>query len=547
MKTSNPNFLPSGYLLHNRYSIQQSLGQGGFGITYLAYDSKLDQEVCIKELFVSGNSTRGTNLTVHSQTTGGFSFSDFVQRFVQEARQLARFQHPNIVRVIDVFQENDTAYTVMEYVRGDNLKQLIQGQGALIESEVLKIIWQLLDAVEEVHFKGMLHRDIKPENIIVTKEGRLVLIDFGSAREFAEGITTTQTAMLTPSYAPIEQYSTRAKRGPYTDIYSVGATMYYLLTGEKPLPATDRVAEELIAPNRQNQKISTHVSNTVMLAMEMKIEQRFQSILEMRESLKTLQGKPNREKEKEPVLTKNLEAVRKVAQVEKSMSRLFIYLLIVVVLLGSLVYLLQDWQGNRIEYGTFSDIQGNRYKTVEIGEQEWMAVNLNVGRFRNGDLIPEAKTDEEWKRAGENQEAAWSYFNNDPLNGEKFGKLYNWYAVNDSRGLSPIGWHIPSNEEWEKLISFYGGWDKAGGKLKSLKNWKDNGNGTIESGFSGLPGGNRNNNGEFSFFGAHGYWWSSTGGITGYAWYRNLNYLNFAVGKSSGTKEKGFSIRCLRD
>ncbi|MDV7390718.1 hypothetical protein RZS08_05160, partial [Arthrospira platensis SPKY1] len=113
---SNPNFLPAGYLLENRYRIERALGQGGFGITYLAHDQKLDQQVCIKELFVSGNSTRGTGWTVQSQSVGEFRFADFQQRFVQEARQLARFQHPNIVRVTDVFEANATAYTVMEFV-----------------------------------------------------------------------------------------------------------------------------------------------------------------------------------------------------------------------------------------------------------------------------------------------------------------------------------------------------------------------------------------------------------------------------------------------
>jgi serine/threonine protein kinase len=304
----NPNFLPAGYLLHHRYSIQSTIGQGGFGITYLAYDQKLDKEICIKELFVSGNSTRGSNFTVQSQSIGDFSFEEFVQRFVQEARQLARFQHPNIVRVSDIFQENSTGYMVMEYVKGETLKSKISSEGALGEKEAMSLISQLLDAVEEVHLKGMLHRDIKPDNILITSEGRVVLIDFGSAREFAEGKTTTQTAILTPGYAPIEQYSTRSQRGPYTDIYALGATMYFLLTGEKPIPATDRVAEELLPPHKVNSRVTSQLSSAVMLAMELKSEHRFQQVSEMREALKMLE---RRKEENEHEVINRKEKLKK--------------------------------------------------------------------------------------------------------------------------------------------------------------------------------------------------------------------------------------------
>jgi serine/threonine protein kinase len=282
------HILPFGHLLHQRYTIQSTIGQGGFGITYLAYDQKLDQEVCIKELFVSGNSTRGSNLTVHSQSTGDFSFADFVQRFVQEARQLARFQHPNIVRVIDVFEENQTAYMIMEYVKGETLKQKIQRAGVINEIHALQLISQLLGAVNEIHKKGMLHRDIKPDNILITPEDRVVLIDFGSAREFAEGKTSSQTAMITPGYAPPEQYSERARRGPFTDIYALGATLYFILTGEKPIAATDRTFEELIPPYQINPKVSSQVSSAVMLAMELKPEDRFQTVSDLKEAMNSL-------------------------------------------------------------------------------------------------------------------------------------------------------------------------------------------------------------------------------------------------------------------
>jgi len=186
-------------------------------------------------------------------------------------------------------------------------------------------------------------------------------------------------------------------------------------------------------------------------------------------------------------------------------------------------------------------------QTVTIGTQVWMTKNLDVATFRNGDPIPEAKTDEEWEKAGENKQPAWCYYDNDTANGAKYGKLYNWYAVNDSRGLAPTGWHVPSNAELYTLTDFLGGEGVAGTKMKSTSGWAENGNSTNTSGFSGLPGGNRYSNGSFYDIGKYGSWWSSTENATGSAWYRYLYYNDGDVGRSSFSKKSGFSVRCLRD
>ena len=284
------HILPLNFPLNNKYRIKKVLGQGGFGITYLAEDTLLDIDVCIKELFISGSSTRGSNMTVMTQNMKEFSFSDFKDRFLQEAKQLARFGHPNIVRVMEFFEANNTAYVVMEYIAGKNLKDYVAENGVMTEQQALPIIHQLFDAVEEVHNAGMLHRDLKPDNILLTAKNRVVLIDFGSAREFTEGKTITQTAMLTPGFAPIEQYSNRAKRGTFTDIYALGATMYFMLTGHKPIAATDRYREQLPAPYQLNPQINTQLSSAVMMAMEMKEEDRFQSVGDFRLALKHYLG-----------------------------------------------------------------------------------------------------------------------------------------------------------------------------------------------------------------------------------------------------------------
>jgi len=185
--------------------------------------------------------------------------------------------------------------------------------------------------------------------------------------------------------------------------------------------------------------------------------------------------------------------------------------------------------------------------TVKIGNQEWMTNNLNVSTFRNGDAIPEAQTSEAWKKAGAEGKPAWCYYDNDPENGNKYGRLYNWYSVTDPRGLAPSGWHIPSDAEWTTLTDNLGGEDAAGNKMKSKAGWSGNGNGSNASGFSGLPGGNRGYVGTFDGVGSHGYWWSSTEGSPTTAWYRFLNYSNGFINRYVSSKQYGFSVRCLRD
>ena len=198
---------------------------------------------------------------------------------------------------------------------------------------------------------------------------------------------------------------------------------------------------------------------------------------------------------------------------------------------------------------------GNSYKTVKIATQVWMGENLNVSHFRNGDAIPEAKTKEEWKRAADNKQPAWCYYDNDPANGGTYGRLYNWYAVKDPRGLAPHGWHIPSDAEWTTLSDHLGGGGTAGPQMKSTSGWSqsitnnENGNGNNSSGFAGLPGGERSYDGAFFDLGGGGSWWSSSGYEDGasYAWGRSLYTDNGGVGKYGCDKSCGFSVRCLRD
>ena len=324
--------LPLNFQLYGKYNIKKVLGQGGFGITYLAEDTFLEKEVCIKELFVTGSSTRGANMTVLTQNMREFSFADFKERFIQEGKQLAKFNHPNIVRVLDFFEANNTAYVVMEYVSGQTLKEKVATEGPLTAAESQKIIESILDAVEVVHKAGMLHRDIKPDNLIIGNDGRVVLIDFGSARAYSDERTIAQTAMVSPGYAPLEQYNPTARKGTFTDIYSIGATFYFMLTAEKPLNVTERYSERLKAPHEINKNVSMQVSSAVMLAMEMKAEDRFQNIQDFRIALKQLAN--SNKKNPIPSASSNQKVSASTAQNKKNKNTVLIASLVIVGVIG---------------------------------------------------------------------------------------------------------------------------------------------------------------------------------------------------------------------
>jgi uncharacterized protein (TIGR02145 family) len=183
--------------------------------------------------------------------------------------------------------------------------------------------------------------------------------------------------------------------------------------------------------------------------------------------------------------------------------------------------------------------------TITIGEQTWAVANLNVITFRNGDTIPEARTNQEWVAAGAAHKPAWCYYNNDTVAGKKYGKLYNWYAVNDPRELAPEGWRLSSDEDWSKLVYYLGGPGAAGIKMKSTSGWKDGDSGTNESGFTGLPGGYRIENGIFVNAGSIGIWWSTTESraLNAFDYYL---FMSSGIGRSSNPKQRGESVRCLR-
>lgn len=233
--------LPAGYRFF-WYEIRAVLGQGGFGITYLAQDTNLDQPVAIKEYLPMLCAMRATDLNVapsSDATAGDYRWG--LSRFLEEGRLLARFDHPAVVRVHSVFEALGTAYLVMRYEQGETLDARLRREKTLDEPSVRRILGHVMEGLEVIHGAGFIHRDVKPANIYLRANGQALLIDFGTARQALNHQGQTMTSLVSPGYAPFEQYrSDGAAQGPWTDIYGLGATAYRAITGRAPVPAVDR-------------------------------------------------------------------------------------------------------------------------------------------------------------------------------------------------------------------------------------------------------------------------------------------------------------------
>ncbi|MCY1279688.1 Serine/threonine-protein kinase PknD [compost metagenome] len=244
------NTLPPGYRLQE-YVITRMLGAGGFGVTYLGRDAHLDKPVAIKEYFPFANAVRTEQRSVAPRTSLRADLDEYewgLRGFIDEARALGRFEHRNIVRVLRYLEANGTAYIIMEFADGRPLSDVIRASGTLDAARVRALLLSLLDGLELVHQSGMLHRDIKPGNIILRQDGSPVLIDFGAARQAIGVRSASISTVLTPGYAPIEQYSSHGDQGPWTDLYALAAVAYAALVGQPPHEATLRVRHDQTEP-----------------------------------------------------------------------------------------------------------------------------------------------------------------------------------------------------------------------------------------------------------------------------------------------------------
>lgn len=279
---------PGSLLQGGKYKIEQILGQGGFGITYLGVQTGLNRRVAIKEFFMKEYCNRDhITSQVHVATDGSRELvGRYRQKFLKEAQTIAVFEHPCIVKIYDIFEENGTAYYVMEYIGNGSLKDKVDREGKLPEPLALKYIRQVADALDYVHGRNIVHLDVKPSNILLRSNDMPVLIDFGISKRYDEtGSQTSSTPVgISKGYAPLEQYQQGGVENfqPATDIYSLGATLYFLLTGKQPPEATVVYNDGLPAfPSF----VSQSVAEAVRIAMNPKVKERPQRIGEFLEQL----------------------------------------------------------------------------------------------------------------------------------------------------------------------------------------------------------------------------------------------------------------------
>jgi len=542
--------------MKDKYPINSELGQGGMATVYLAHDIKFQTNVAIKVL---------NKEYVHND--------NIRKRFIAEARNMFKMSHPNIIKVSDLIDEGDTVAFVMEYIEGETLKEYLDRKGKLSDDEIKTIFSQMLEAVGYVHEQNLVHRDIKPSNFMINQKGQVKLLDFGIAKttdvtssEYTQ--TGTGIQMGTPLYMSPEQVKSSKEVGPSSDIYSLGVVLWQMVMSKKPYDSNTLSSPEIqVSILKEPLPVTNTKWDTIIQKATAKdVLNRYETCLEIKKTLskiseveeKTILSnaaektivEPKVVVEKEPKVRKKktvVEVKENSKHLVKEKIKINKYWLIFLVIISIVLFSIYKYPFKSEEITLPTEVpKGVEFPSVIIGNQEWMINNLDVDTFRNGDIIPEAKTNEEWIQAGENKQPAWCYYNNDPAF-RSYGKLYNWYSVNDLRGLAPDGWHIASDVEWSQLIEYLGGDNVAGTKMKSTAGWQENGNGTNESSFTGLPAGYRTSLGTFYDVGLYGFWWSSSELNAETAWYRNLNCNIGDASRGNNYKVAGFSVRCLRD
>ena len=286
----NLHCLRKGTRLIGRYTIEGVLGQGGFGITYLGMDELHEKPVAIKEFFPQGIVTR--NIEYQDTVTVTFvgekdNYEKGKERFLKEARTMAKFsKDKGIVKALDFFEINNTAYIVMEYLEGVTLKQYLRENKRIDAEDLVELLVPLIEALDEIHSQGLIHRDISPDNIMVLPDGRIKLMDFGAARDYTEFGEKSLSIVLKPGYAPPEQYQTHGVQGPWTDIYALCATMYKCITGENPPDAIDRLVDDHLKKiSTFGITVSPQIEEAIIKGMSVAAKDRYQNVGDFCEDL----------------------------------------------------------------------------------------------------------------------------------------------------------------------------------------------------------------------------------------------------------------------
>ena len=299
-----------GSVVAGRYTIGKALGYGGFGVTYIGWDSNLERRVAIKEYLPSDFSTRMPGRTEISVFNGvkKNQFDAGLNRFFDEAKKLSKFQNEDgIVKIFDCIEENETAYIIMEFLDGETLADRLERDGMIEESEAISLLFPVMKSLDIIHKEGIIHRDISPDNVFLTKDGKVRLIDFGAAKSATTAFSRSMTIIIKSGYSAEEQYRSRSDQGPHTDVYSLAATLYRMITGKTPPDALERRAkiesskkDILVSPRRINKSISPVTENAILNALNVSIEdrtptvRRFMDDLTADEPVKRVYGKVNR-------------------------------------------------------------------------------------------------------------------------------------------------------------------------------------------------------------------------------------------------------------
>ena len=282
--------LPMGTILAGKYLVGRVLGQGGFGITYVGWDIALERKVAIKEYYPSGQVSRNPGsrgLTWYTSVQSQQAKQNGTQIFLKEARKMSKVDDiPNVVRVRDLFQENETAYIVMDFVEGETLKARLEKTGPLPWEQAKGIFLPAIQAMEQVHQAGLVHRDISPDNLMLTPDGKVKIPDLGAAKDLSVNNGASSMQVAKGGFSPFEQYTQRGSSGPWTDVYAMAATVYYTLTGKLPPVATDRVVEDTISWEEPGLKaLSAQALEALQKAMVISAKNRMQSMEELEKGL----------------------------------------------------------------------------------------------------------------------------------------------------------------------------------------------------------------------------------------------------------------------
>jgi len=294
---SLPHHLPQRTVLNNRYLISKALGEGGFGITYLAWDLQQGIKTAIKEYYPSGyvNRVPKSNQVIINAKQNQAASNRGLKRFIEEAKVLAKIKNlPGIVSVRDFFSANGTAYIVMEFLDGISLKKYVQRKGGRITAdEVLTILRPVMESLVSVHEMNLIHRDISPDNILITKYNQVKLIDFGAAKQ-SNMDGKSLSIVLKQGFAPEEQYRTHGAQGPWTDVYALGVTIYYCITGKLPPESIQRMhKDELKRPSDFGALIKTPQESALLKAMAVYQKHRYQDMLQLINGIYGLRLKRN--------------------------------------------------------------------------------------------------------------------------------------------------------------------------------------------------------------------------------------------------------------